>query len=196
MKQNIAVISLCLFSIISSSQVVDMGGEIGFNSAQMEYNGNTSEKTVHLAAFLTAEYKFTDKFSILGKLGYIGKGGENLNERNSNFDGNFNYLSLYLLPRLYFLNKNKVQPYFFMGPALSYLLSADVNGFDIKDDTNNIDFALQGGIGLKTDLSNSMILDLNVGFEQGFNRVISVAPDQLHNRSFPYIGLGIRYVLN
>ncbi|MFS4466202.1 outer membrane beta-barrel protein [Maribacter sp. 2210JD10-5] len=196
MKQTLLLTLLFLASISAKAQKIEIGGEIGLNFSQMEYNGRTSDRTGNLAALFIADFLISDNFSLAGKIGYIGKGGgDNLDESNTNFDANFGYLSLYVSPRLYFLNRNKIHPYFHFSPSLSYLLSGNVNGTDVKNDAEQLDFALQGGIGLKFDLSQNLIMDLNAGFEQGFSRVISVFPNQLHNRSFPYIGVGIRYVI-
>ncbi|WP_422083282.1 outer membrane beta-barrel protein [Ulvibacterium sp.] len=195
MKRTVLIITIHLLPLISSGQKIELGGEFGFHMSQLEYNGNTSERVGNLAAFFTMDFLFFKNFSLASKLGYISKGGKNLNERNPNFKADFDYVSLYVSPRFYFLSKSKVHPYAHVSPSISYLLGADANGTDIKDDTENLDFGIQGGVGLKIDLKESLIMDFNAGFEQGFSRVISVQPDQFHNRLFPYIGIGIRHLL-
>ena len=194
MKQTLLLTILFLASVSNNAQKLEIGGEIGLNFSQMEFNGRTSDRAGNLGALFVADFLISDNFSLVGKIGYVGKGGgNNLDENNTNFDANFNYLSLYISPRFYFLNRNKVHPYFHFSPSLSYLLSGNINGVDVNDDAEKLDFALQGGIGLKFDISENLIMDLNAGFEQGFSKVISVFPNQLHNRSFPYLGVGIRY---
>lgn len=196
MKGTLLSIILFLLPILTKAQKIEIGGEIGLNFSQMEYNGNTSEKIGNIGAFIVTDFIMSKNFSIAGKVGYIGKGGgNNLNASNTDFDANFNYLAIYISPRLYFLNRSKVHPYFHLSPSISYLLSADINGTDAKDDTENMDFALQGGIGMKFNLKENLIMDLTAGFEQGFNKVISIFPDQLHNRSLPYFGVGIRHII-
>ncbi len=176
-------------------QKIEIGGEVGLNISQLEYNGRTSGKVGNFAAFFTTDFLVSDSFSLLGKIGYISRGGENFNDDSIIVDFDFNYLSIYISPRFYFLNKGKIRPYVHFSPSLSYILSSNVNGTNIKDETESLDFAAQGGLGLKLDLKENLILDINAGFEQGFSKVVSFSSDQLHNRSFPYIGVGLRYIL-
>jgi len=192
----ILIITLLLLSFIGNSQITEIGGELGLNSSQLAYDGNTSKKTINFAAFATAEYSLFKNFTVLGKLGYTAKGGKSLTDNTIEFETNFNYISLYLTPRIYFLTKNKkVHPYFSFGPSLSYLLSAKANGTDVKNDTGDFDLGVQGGIGIKFNLKDNLLLDINGGLEQGFSKVISISPNKFQNRTFPYIGVGLRHLL-
>lgn len=193
MIKSILITFLLFLASYTYSQEIEIGGELGLNISQLEYNGRTSGKVGNLATFLTTDFLVSDNFSLAGKIGYISKGGGNFNDDTIIIDFNFKYLSLYLSPRLYFLNRSRFHPYFHISPSLSYLLSGKVNGTNIKDETENLDFAAQGGIGIKLDLNENLILDINAGFEQGFSKVVSISLGQLHNRSLPYIGIGIRY---
>ncbi len=195
MKPIVIIALLLLLPFTSNSQVLEVGGELGLNSSQLAYEGNSSKKTINFAAFATSEFLIFKNFTVLGKLGYTAKGGKGISSDNENFKTSFNYVSLYITPRIYFLTKNKkVHPYFSFGPSLSYLLSAKVNDNDI-DDAGNFDLGAQGGIGLKLNLKDNLLLDINGGLEQGFSKVITISPNQFQNRTFPYIGVGVRHLL-
>ncbi|GAB4519120.1 MAG: hypothetical protein Tsb004_29970 [Allomuricauda sp.] len=139
----VGIAILFIVPLLSYAQKkIEIGGELGINVAQLEYHGTTSGSTSKIAAFFTSDFLISDNFSLLGKIGYSSKGGNNLVYNNNSFSGNFNYLSFYASPRLYLSTINSVRPYFHLGPSMSFLLSAKQNDFDLKDETENMDFAL------------------------------------------------------
>ena len=107
MKKIILSLILTSINVCTYSQKIELGGELGFSNAKYEYRLNNTEAKISLGVFITSEYSFNNSFSVASKVGYISKGGNDLDFINQNFEAKFGYLSLYLSPRYYFLKREK-----------------------------------------------------------------------------------------
>ena len=133
-----------------------------------------------------AHFHFNQMWSIQPELLYVMKGGKSEDisgdiefddgQTITNFEGDLtwklNYLEIPVLARLGIPNESKIDPFFYAGPAVSLLLSADASfegtadgsavdeEVDIKDILKSVDFGLifGGGVGIEAG-RGEVILD-------------------------------------
>ena len=151
------------------SNSVEFGINIGSNESYItqgsgNYDQTKSDNVYGLNVGFSAEYYFSDRWGLKGKLIYDQKGWGNgylVNADGSETDGvNFqlNYITVPLMANWHFArNRNW---YLNFGPYVGFLLSAKEtnDNVDVKDAFNSTDVGFALGIGVKIPLSNKVKL--------------------------------------
>lgn len=175
MKKLSLLAVFVLFSISTYSQSagdITLAPQIGLNisSFNFENSGVDYENKLSFTGGVIAEYYFNDTWSLRSGLVYDAIGAENeLGGVNSN-----NYLHIPLNANWHFgSNKNW---YLNFGPAVGFLLDAtfepnDGVEEDTKDTFKGFDIGLAIGIGYKFEVSENIMLYVDV---QGYNGLVDI----------------------
>ncbi|HTD42250.1 MAG TPA: porin family protein [Mucilaginibacter sp.] len=185
MKKTLTTL-LILFGICSASfaqrrDAVEFGANIGYNAASVSYSGSgySSDYTSGLNLGFSAEYYFSNRWSIKGKLIYDQKGWGNgylILPDNSEIDGvdiHLNYLTIPVMANWHFGRTRNW--YLHFGPYVGFLLDANESsnsGLDIKPAFNSTEIGFDAGVGVKFPVSNHVKLFIELDGQGGFNNVI------------------------
>ena len=163
-----------------TKNTAEFGINVGYNAANVTYPGSNvnSDYTSGLNLGFSAEYYFSDRWSIKGKLSYDQKGWGNgylILPDNSEIDGvNFhlNYLTVPVMANWHFGRTRNW--YLHFGPYVGFLLNTSESsnsGQNIKDAFNTTEFGFDAGIGVKFPVSNHVKLFIEADGQGGFNNV-------------------------
>ena len=148
-------------SFAQDANKVEFGANIGFNGSYVqETEGyNSTDATSGLNLGFSAEYYFSDRWSIKGKLNFDQKGWANgfldLPDGSSAEGVNFrlNYLTIPIMANWHFGRTRNW--YLHFGPYVGILMSATGAGTDVKEAFNSTDLGLDVGIGTKIPVSDN-----------------------------------------
>ena len=159
------MISLTLCSL--HAQDVTFGAKAGVNFATLtgdDAEDAESRTSFHIGA--TAEFSFSDTFSIQPELLYSGQG---YSESGSGYEATakMDYLNLPIMAKFYVAEGLSLE----IGPQIGFLLSAKIEGeaegvsvsVDLKDETKSVDFGANFGVGYKLDSGINLGFRYNLG---------------------------------
>jgi opacity protein-like surface antigen len=189
-----------IYSIASAQQKNDVqfGFNVGYNASTSMDNQagftNTSSYS-YLSGFnaaFSAEYYFSDRWSIKGKLIYDQKGWGNgyVVTQLTTPDGQIsntlagdirsNYLTVPIMANWHFGRRRNW--YLHFGPYVGFLMNAKLNPYggqgydggsvDVKNDLNSTDFGLALGIGIKFPISDKVKLFIEDDGQAGIANLI------------------------
>lgn len=204
MKQSVAValFTIC-FSISSFAQkkgTVEFGLNVGYNSATASTDEYTADYGDGFNLGFSADYYFSDRWSIKGKLIYDQKGWnrgfiENLNTGNR-YTTNFNldYITIPVMANWHFARKRNW--YLNFGPYVGFLMSAKETRFDIdvKDGFNTTDFGLGVGVGVKIPVSDKLKISLEYETQSGLTEIFKDSNDPVTNTRWS-LNFGVNFLL-
>jgi len=171
MKKFFTTLLICTGIYFSASaqktNQVEFGVNIGSNESyviqnQSTYYANSSDAVYGFNVGFSAEYYFSNRWGLKGKIIYDQKGWGNgyiIGSDGSEIDGvNFqlNYITVPVMANWHFgRNRNW---YLNFGPYAGFLLSAKEtnDNIDVKNAFSSTDFGLALGIGLKIPISNNV----------------------------------------
>lgn len=136
----------------ANAQETKFGAKGGFNMSNLAGAENASTLIgIHLGGF--AEFKLSDKFAVQPELLFSMQG--------AGFDGGdtkLNYINIPVMAK-YFVTENiSIEA----GPQIGFLMSAKIDGTDVKEFTNSTDFGLNFGGSYYLD--ENMFLTARYGF--------------------------------
>ena len=161
----------------------EFGVNIGYNAAYVTEGQNLNSASISgFNAGVSAEYYFSDRWGIKGKLTYDQKGLDNgylafydNNGNSTEVDGvnyHLNYLTIPVMADWHFGRMRNW--YLNFGPYVGVLLNATESsnsGVDIKSGINTTDVGLALGIGVKFPISNSAKLFIETDGQGGVTNV-------------------------
>jgi outer membrane protein W len=163
-----------------TKNTAEFGANIGYNSASVSLSGSgqNSDYTSGFNLGVSAEYYFSNRWGIKGKLIYDQKGWGN--GYMDFYDGssvdavNFhlNYLTIPIMANWHFGRMRNW--YLDFGPYVGVLLNATESsnsGVDIKSAFNTTDVGLAFGIGVKFPISKSVKLFIEGEGQGGFTNI-------------------------
>lgn len=154
---------------------VEFGFNIGYNSASIYNSDDSSDAGSGFNVGAAADYYFSDRWSIKGKLIYDQKGWDNdfIETESGTYATNYNldYLTVPVMANWHFGSKRNW--YLNFGPYAGFLLSAKDSRFDIdvKEAFNTTDFGLALGIGVKIPVSDKLKIALEYDGQSGFSDI-------------------------
>jgi opacity protein-like surface antigen len=198
-KLIIATLLVGGFSTATFAQgkgAVEYGFNAGYNISTVVSSEDNADSGNGFNVGFAADFYFSDRWSIKGKLIYDQKGWDNdvitdLDTGNT-YDTNYNlnYLTVPVMANWHFGKKRNW--YLDFGPYVGFLMSAEDTRFgaDVKDYFNSTDFGLSYGIGVKIPLNNKVKLSLEYEEQTGFSNVFKNATYNVTNsRSSFNVGL-------
>ena len=170
--KRLTVLLLMVFCATGlSAQNLEVGGSIGFNSANVNFDGDLepdSRTGIRAGGFVAIG--LSEAFSVQPELLYSSKGYE-VSVLGTTATAKLNYLSLPILAKYKIIEKSGFQAYALAGPYVSFLISAnDGDGNDISDNVTSLDIGAQGGLGFGYKAGpGEVILNVRAGF--GFSDI-------------------------
>jgi len=155
MKHAILALLILAFVIPASAlELTEKGFKAGLNSSNIygdeDIENNHAITSIALGGYLI--YQYSDKITIQPELYYTGKGvnaKENTILYSEDLDLRLTYLEIPVLCGYHFQPDNKWDPTLYLGPYLGILLSAEVDGNDVKEDVKSMDYGLGLGFSVK-----------------------------------------------
>jgi len=158
---------------------VEFGVTVGYSSANVTTGYFQSETSSGFNAGVSAEYYFSDRWGIKGRILYDQKGwdkGYFIDENDNSFpaDYSLNYITVPVMANWHFGRKRNW--YLNFGPYIGFLANATESSADtdVKEGFCSTDFGLSYGIGVKIPVSNKMKLSLEFDGQEGFSDVFKV----------------------
>lgn len=191
------------FSTLTTAQKkgdIELGFNIGYNTSTVASSQDNADSGSGVNVGIAADYYFSDRWSIKGKLIYDQKGWDNgfLEDLDTgNFyktDYNVNYLTVPVMANWHFAKKRNW--YLNFGPYVGFLLSAEETkfGFDVKNGFNSTDFGLAVGIGVKIPVSDKLKISLEYEGQSGVSNIFKESNTTVTN-SRSSINVGVNFVL-
>jgi hypothetical protein len=159
MKKQLVFMMAVLVPAIVSAQDFSWGAKAGLNLAKLKMSIGTisasSDDLVSFHAGLYGKIKTSEKFFIQPEFIYSAQGGKG-------DGGNFNmgYLNVPVMLAYVFTPGVSVHA----GPQLGFLMSATVDGTDVKSEMNSVDFGAGFGLGVERPSGVSFSFRYNIGF--------------------------------
>ncbi len=170
---------ICTASLAQVKNSVEFGANIGYNGAYVQESGayNHTDGVGGFNVGVSAEYYFSDRWGIKGKVIYDQKGWGNgfLDEPDgSTIEGvNFklNYVTIPIMANWHFGRMRNW--YLHFGPYAGFLVNTNAGGTDVKDAFNSSDFGLDVGIGIKIPVSNNAKLFIEYDGQSGVSNIFN-----------------------
>lgn len=176
-KLVFTVIMAVGFAAASSAQDkgdVEFGVNIGYNISNITNNDEriSSDSGNGLNVGVAADYFFSDRWSIKGKLIYDQKGWDNDNLGFGVTNINLDYLTVPVMANWHFGSKRNW--YLNFGPYVGFLMNAEDtrSKIDLKPLLNTTDFGLAFGIGVKIPVSDKLKVSLEYDGQSGLTEVL------------------------
>ena len=148
----------------------EIGIILGLNVAQVYGSDIESDLVDYSSGLLLGvsyDYYFSSKWSLKAILNYDQKGFEALGLVDTNFD----YLTIPINANWHFGKRKRW--YLNFGPYIGFLLAADVEGDDIKDQLESTDLGFNTGIGVKIPIGDNLMFFIESSGQTGFTSVDS-----------------------
>jgi opacity protein-like surface antigen len=188
-KIHILLILLSCNTFVSAQKkgTVEFGANVGLNRSLVSNTTGSTDPLMGLNAALSADYYFSDRWSIKGKLIYDQKGWANgfikfdtLNGQNPydpsfyqviTTDFNFDYITIPVMANWHFGKKRNW--YLNFGPYVGFLVSAKDSKlkYNFKEEFQKTDFGLELGIGVKIPVSDKLKIYFEYEEQTGFTDI-------------------------
>ncbi|RZK01007.1 MAG: PorT family protein [Flavobacterium sp.] len=181
---------------------VEFGLNIGYNASSVQvsrsYFQPDSRQSLNFG--FAADYYFSDRWSLKGKLIYDQKGWDNgsFEDASGNFyltDYNLNYLTVPVMANWHFGSKRNW--YLNFGPYVGFLMSAEetTGGVDVKEGFNSTDFGLALGIGVKIPVSDKLKISLEYEGQGGGSEIFKENNSYRVSNTRSSLNVGVNFML-
>lgn len=199
-----AVLASGLVSISSAQSKgdVEFGVNVGYNSSTVQVSRSyfQPDSGQGLNVGFSADYYFSDRWSIKGKLIYDQKGWDNgsFEDANGNYyatDFNLNYLTVPVMANWHFGSKRNW--YLNFGPYVGFLMSAEetAGGVDVKEAFNSTDFGLALGIGVKIPVSDKLKISIEYEGQGGGSDIFKESNNYRVSNSRSSLNVGLNFMM-
>lgn len=203
MKQISYLIAAFTFSAAVNAQDkgnIEFGFNAGFNMSTVSSDEDNAEinQTFNIGA--SADYYFSDRWSIKVKAIYDRKGWDR--DFITDIDGNMvptnidlDYLTIPVMANWHFGGKRNW--YLNFGPYVGFLMTAEETTFntDIKDVFNTTDAGLALGIGVKIPLNDKLKLFIEYDGQYGFGEIFKDSFGERITGSRDAFNIGLNFLL-
>lgn len=204
--KKVIVVVFVLFSMTSFGQKnkkndVEFGVNLGYNLFNVGTSDGNADSGSGVNVGLAADYFFSNRWSIKGKLIYDQKGWKNgfFNDLDTGYsyttDYNLNYLTVPVMANWHFGSKRNW--YLNFGPYAGFLLGATetTNDRNVKDAFNSTDFGISFGIGVKIPVSDKLKISLEYDEQDGFTDIFKVNSGSDAKNSRGSFNIGVNFLL-
>ncbi|MET0759358.1 MAG: porin family protein [Flavobacterium sp.] len=182
---------------------VEFGFNVGYNSSAVSNSDGENTKAGNgLNVGASADYYFSNRWSIKGKMIYDQKGWndgfvESYQPTYSSYttDFNLNYLTIPVMANWHFGSKRNW--YLNFGPYAGFLLSAEetARGSEVKDAFNSTDFGLAIGIGVKIPVTDKLKISLEYDDQTGFSDIFKINSGSAIRNSRGSFNIGVNFLM-
>lgn len=204
--KKVIVVVLILFSLATFGQKnkkgdIEFGVNIGYNAFSVGNTDGNSDSGSGFNVGLAADYFFSNRWSVKGKLIFDQKGWDNgffndLDTGNSYItDYNLNYLSVPVMANWHFGKKRNW--YLNFGPYVGFLMGATetANSRNVKEAFNSTDYGISYGIGVKIPVTDKLKISLEYDEQGGFMNIFKVNSDSNAQNSRASFNVGVNFIL-
>ncbi len=201
-KIYISALTVLAFAGISSAQekgTVEFGVQLGYSSVSVASSEVTADSGGRFTFGGSADYYFSDRWSIKAKLNYDPKGWDNgfyIDDEGFEYttDYKLTYLTIPIMANWHFGSKRAW--YLHFGPYVGILMAAEEteNGTDVKEAFNTTDFGLDIGIGVKIPLNQKMKLFFEFDAQSGFSNIFKESDINVRNGRSSF-NVGMNFLL-
>lgn len=203
-KLFITALVMLTFALSASAQEkgdIEFGVNIGYNFSTVTVSDTYLQPDTGSGfnAGLSADYFFSDRWSIKAKLISDQKGWDNgtFTDQFGTYktDYNLNYLTVPVMANWHFGSKRNW--YLNFGPYAGFLLSAEetTRGVDVKEAFNSTDFGLALGIGVKIPVSDKLKFSIEYEGQGGFSTIFKESDGVRVSNSRSAINVGLNFMM-
>jgi len=178
------VIMLALAISVSAEEAAKKGMSFGITGGLSMGNwsgsdadpgpGFTKKMRVGFAGGVFADFALGESFALQPQLLYAQKGVK-YDTAGVSETGKFDYLEIPVLLKWVPVMDGKIQPTIFAGPYLGLLMSAKIEGFDVKDFYKGTDFGLTFGAGFGSKTTSGELF-FDVRMDMGMSKIHDLTP--------------------
>jgi len=209
--KKVAIIAMCLFGFISSGNAqekgkIEFGAGTGVNYSSISNSDGSSDGSVSFNLSASADYYFSDRWSVRAKLIYDRKGWDNgvygsYDETTATTyyettDVNLNYFTIPVEAEWHFGRKRNW--YLHLGPYAGFLLNSRAADLDL-DTTNEfktVDFGIAFGAGVKFRISEKLKLFVEYDEQTGFTEIFENNDNSKIFNARLSLNVGVNFLLN
>lgn len=200
MKKMICMLCFVAVTLTASAQSkgkVELGVNTGLNFSSLSTNYGDTDVSTSFNVGVSADYFFSDSWSLKVKAIYDRKGWDHdyFPDTNLPTDIDANYITVPVTAGYHFGRTNNW--YVNFGLYAGFLLNAETtadNG-DIKNEFEQNDFGLDFGIGVKIPVSSKLKLFFEYEGQAGFTDVLRYSPySNVNTRSS--LNVGFNFLMN
>jgi len=204
MKTTLFWTALILSFVASAQQKgqLEMGFGLGVNMASVSDEYDNSDTRYGFNAAASADYYFSDSWSIKAKLIYDQKGWNNgalYDTSTADFfptDYQLTYITVPVMAGWHFAPKRNW--YLNFGLYAGFLTSAEATNFnyDVKDQFNPTDFGVALAVGVKIPVNDKIKIFVEYDGQGGFNDIFKDNFDSAVTTGRSAINVGINFLAN
>ncbi|MXN93133.1 outer membrane beta-barrel protein [Flavobacterium sp. Sd200] len=171
----ITIVGFATAATAQSKGNVEFGYNVGLNSSFISDSWGSSDIRTGFNAGVSADFYFSDSWSVKAKVAYDKKGWNNdfITVDGNLYRTNFalDYITVPVMANWHFGNTKNW--YVNFGPYVGFLVNAEETALnnDVKDMLNSTDWGLAFGLGVKIPLSNYIKLFIEYDVQSGFTDV-------------------------
>lgn len=165
---TISLVSILVISLssIASAQIGPVGIKAGMNLADLGGDAENTNMKSGLVIGAFANFSL-GVINIQPELLYSMKGAkQEIPSTGEEYDEELNYFEVPILVKYNLPLPGKLTPSLYAGPCISFLMSAEYNGEDIKDNIKSTDYSLIVGAGVNMDL-DAYVLTFDARYNLG-----------------------------
>lgn len=201
----VAVLGLIFSSNAQDKGKIEFGFNVGLNSSNISNRYESTDTSLNFNLGASADYYFSDRWSIKMKFIYDRKGWDNdFISVSDPFDPavefvrtdiNVDYITIPLMANWHFGAKRNW--YLNFGPYVGFLMSAKDTELDrdLKDSFNKVDAGLSLGIGVKIPVSDKIKIFIEYEGQGGLAEVFKENEDDVVVNSRGSLNVGINFLL-
>ena len=206
-----AIVAVCVLGFIFSGKAqekgkIEFGGGTGLNYSNIRDSYGSSDGKVSFNVSASADYYFSDRWSVRAKLIYDRKGYDNAfygiyeqdtgitNIKTTSVD--LNYFTIPIETEWHFGRKRNW--YMHLGPYAGFLINSKAKDLDIDttEDFKNTDFGVAFGIGVKFPISDKLKLYVEYDEQMGFSEIFENSNNSSFFNTRLSLNVGVNFLLN
>jgi opacity protein-like surface antigen len=179
-KIILSVVAVLAFGF-TNAQGVKFGVKAALNVSTLTGDVDDASSLVGFQVGGFAEIKVSEKFAVQPELMFSTQGSESEGE---NF--NLDYINIPVMAKYYVAKSFSVEA----GPQIGFLVSAEIDGEDVKDFVSSTDFSFNFGAGYDFTENLSAGLRYNLGLTNVYD--VDISDDSVKNGVFS-VSLGYKF---
>lgn len=191
--KRIIVIAFVIMALATAASAQESSKYLGIKGGlnMFKLYGDDVEDAKSLYSFAIGGFitcNFNEMFALQPEIYYSIKGAREETVAGD-IDLKLGYIDIPILLKVKLPKEGKSwSPNLYAGPYFAFLLSADLEGFDVKDDTKSTDIGLVVGAGIDFMLSEGMrALNLDFRYSVGFTKLDDAGDAEVFNNGFQFL---------
>lgn len=209
--KKLASIVLCLLCVVLSGNAqekgkIEFGGSAGLNYSTIGTRNKSSDGSISFNLAASADYYFSDRWSVRAKLIYDRKGWDNafystydeatLTTYSEKTDVNLNYFTIPVEAKWHFGRKRNW--YLHLGPYAGFLLNSKAKDLDLDttDEFRTADFGIAFGGGVKFPISEKLKIFVEYDEQTGLSEIFEKNSNSRMTNARLSLNVGVNFLLH